>query len=114
MVRSVIMILLAKNFEKQARKRNPLVREADIKKVYTLKMRMSPISAREISELHPDLVHLCKGHPILKTSDVIVDEETWEKHNSGEIVFLNERSSRDTRDFEPCLEPCCLVFQSFF
>jgi len=97
-----------KNFEKQARRRNPIVREADIQKAYTLKKRMSPISAREISELHPDLAHLCKGHPILKTSDVIVDEDTWEKHTKGEIVFLNERSSRDTRDPEPCLEPCCL------
>jgi len=95
-------------FEKQARKRNPVVREADTKKVHTLKMRMSPISARQISELHHDLAHLCKGHPILKTSDVIVDEETWEKHNNGEIVFLNERSSRDSRDPEPCLKPCCL------
>ena len=97
------------HFEKQARKRNPIVREADIKKVYTLKKRMRK-SKRKISELHPDLAHLCKDLPILETSDVIVDKETWEKHSNGEVVFLNEKSSRDTRDSEQCI----LVFQYLF
>ena len=72
------------------------VKQSDVVTNFLLKTRVAKLGAKKRAELHPDVGHLCKDHPIVKTSDFQVEKTDWEKYDRGEIVFLEnkERSPR--------------------
>jgi len=65
---------------------------------YLIKNRQARYGAQKrAAELHPEAEYLCKDSPVVKTNDVYVTEEDWEKFNNGEVITIgNEKNTRQS------------------